>query len=114
MTRNSAPGTWTRDSSRSCSQEESPSRSSPPISRWLPRLPPRPRREMGSRRQVTGGRRKSAAGSMKAEDRCCDEVADPVNDRPVEIDPAQADAVTLVEPGVYSVLLEGKSFEVRV
>jgi len=37
-----------------------------------------------------------------------------VNDRAVEIDPELVDAVTMVEPGVYSVLLEGKSFEVRV
>ena len=37
-----------------------------------------------------------------------------VNDRLVEIDPELADAVTLVEPGVYSVLLDGKSFEVRM
>jgi biotin carboxyl carrier protein len=37
-----------------------------------------------------------------------------VNDHPVEIDPELADAVTLVEPGVYSVLLQSKSFEVRM
>jgi biotin carboxyl carrier protein len=37
-----------------------------------------------------------------------------VNDRAVEIDPELTDAVTLVEPGVYSVLLDGKSFEVRM
>src|SRR5260370_3595164 len=37
-----------------------------------------------------------------------------VNGREVEIDPARLDAVTRVEPGVYSVLLDGESFEVRV
>jgi biotin carboxyl carrier protein len=37
-----------------------------------------------------------------------------VNDRPVDIDPLRMDAVTPVEPGVYSVVLDGKSFEVRM
>src|SRR5579864_5883020 len=36
-----------------------------------------------------------------------------VNDRPVEVDPEGLDGVSEVEPGVYSVLLDGKSFEVR-
>ena len=37
-----------------------------------------------------------------------------VNGREIEIDPQRLDAVTQVEPGVYSVLLDGESFEVRV
>jgi biotin carboxyl carrier protein len=37
-----------------------------------------------------------------------------VNGRAVEIDTESLDAVTRVEPGVYSVLLDGESFEVRV
>lgn len=37
-----------------------------------------------------------------------------VNDRMVEIDADRLDAVKQVEPGVYSVLLDGASFEVRV
>ncbi|HYL78705.1 MAG TPA: biotin/lipoyl-containing protein [Bryobacteraceae bacterium] len=37
-----------------------------------------------------------------------------VNDHTVEIDPELAEAAMLVEPGVYSVLLEGQSFEVRM
>jgi biotin carboxyl carrier protein len=37
-----------------------------------------------------------------------------VNDRPVDIDPERMGAVTPVEPGVYSVVLDGKSFEVRM
>jgi biotin carboxyl carrier protein len=37
-----------------------------------------------------------------------------VNDREVEIDPELLDAVTQVEPGVYSVLLDGRSFDIRV
>jgi biotin carboxyl carrier protein len=36
-----------------------------------------------------------------------------VNDHAVEVDPESLDRVTEVEPGVYSVLLGGKSFEVR-
>lgn len=37
-----------------------------------------------------------------------------VNDRPLDIDLDQLDAAIQVEPGVYSVLLDGKSFEVRL
>ncbi|HEV2690427.1 MAG TPA: biotin/lipoyl-containing protein [Bryobacteraceae bacterium] len=37
-----------------------------------------------------------------------------VNDRPVEIDPEQTGAARQVEPGVYAVLLDGRSFEVRI
>jgi biotin carboxyl carrier protein len=37
-----------------------------------------------------------------------------VNNRSVDIDPEQMSAAIQVEPGVYSVLLDGKSFEVRV
>ncbi len=37
-----------------------------------------------------------------------------VNDNPVEIDTADLSAVTKVQPGVYSVLLNGKNFQVRV
>jgi len=37
-----------------------------------------------------------------------------VNDRPLEIDLDQLDAAMPVEPGVYSVLVDGKSFEVRL
>ncbi len=37
-----------------------------------------------------------------------------VNGRPVEIDPQRPEDVREVEPGVYSVLLGGRSFEVRV
>ena len=36
-----------------------------------------------------------------------------VNDHVVEVDPERLDSVREVEPGVYSVLLLGKSFEVR-
>jgi biotin carboxyl carrier protein len=36
-----------------------------------------------------------------------------IDGRPVEIDPEHLEAVKEVEPGVYSVLLEGQSFEVR-
>jgi len=36
-----------------------------------------------------------------------------VDGHPVEIDPQRLEAVKEVEPGVYSVLLEGRSFEVR-
>jgi biotin carboxyl carrier protein len=36
-----------------------------------------------------------------------------VNGRSVEVDPADLKEVSQVEPGVYSVLLEGRSFEVR-
>ncbi len=36
-----------------------------------------------------------------------------VNGQPVDVDTAHLEAVREVEPGVYSVLLEGKSFEVR-
>jgi biotin carboxyl carrier protein len=36
-----------------------------------------------------------------------------VDGRPVEIDPDDLESVREVEPGVYSVLLEGRSFEVR-
>ena len=36
-----------------------------------------------------------------------------VDGQPVEIDPQRLEAVKEVEPGVYSVLLEGRSFEVR-
>ena len=37
-----------------------------------------------------------------------------VDDHPVEIDADNLKAVTQVEPGVYSVLLNGQSFQVRV
>jgi biotin carboxyl carrier protein len=37
-----------------------------------------------------------------------------VNGHPVEVDAQFLDGVAQVEPGVYSVLLEGRSFEVRV
>ena len=37
-----------------------------------------------------------------------------VDDHPVEIDPSSLDAVKQVEPGVYSVLVNGQSFQVRV
>jgi biotin carboxyl carrier protein len=37
-----------------------------------------------------------------------------VDGRTVEIDRQQLEAVTLVEPGVYSVLLQGRSYEIRV
>jgi biotin carboxyl carrier protein len=37
-----------------------------------------------------------------------------VNDHPVEIDADSLGAVSQVEPGVYSVLLNGESFQVRV
>jgi len=36
-----------------------------------------------------------------------------VDGRPVEIDPRNLESVKEVEPGVYSVLVEGRSFEVR-
>jgi biotin carboxyl carrier protein len=36
-----------------------------------------------------------------------------VNGHPVEVNPEDLDRVAQVEPGVYSVLLEGRSFEVR-
>ena len=36
-----------------------------------------------------------------------------VDGRPVEIDPQNLESVREVEPGVYSVLLKGRSFEVR-
>ena len=36
-----------------------------------------------------------------------------VNGRPVEVDPERLEAVAQVEPGVYSVLLDGRSVEVR-
>ncbi len=36
-----------------------------------------------------------------------------IDGHPVEIDPQHLEAVKEVEPGVYSVLLEGRSFEVR-
>jgi biotin carboxyl carrier protein len=36
-----------------------------------------------------------------------------VDGHPIEIDPRRLEAVIEVEPGVYSVLLEGRSFEVR-
>jgi len=36
-----------------------------------------------------------------------------VNDNPVEIDADSLGAVTQVEPGIYSVLLNGQSFQVR-
>ena len=36
-----------------------------------------------------------------------------VNGRPVEVDAERLDQVVQVEPGVYSVLVEGRSFEVR-
>jgi biotin carboxyl carrier protein len=36
------------------------------------------------------------------------------NGRPVEIDPQRLGSVREVEPGVFSVLLDGESFEVRV
>jgi biotin carboxyl carrier protein len=36
-----------------------------------------------------------------------------VDGRPVEIDPQNLESVREVEPGVYSVLAEGRSFEVR-
>jgi biotin carboxyl carrier protein len=36
-----------------------------------------------------------------------------VEGRPVEIDPQNLESVREVEPGVYSVLVEGRSFEVR-
>ena len=36
-----------------------------------------------------------------------------VDGHPVEIDPERLEAVKQVEPGVFSVLLEGRSFEVR-
>ena len=37
-----------------------------------------------------------------------------VDGRPIEVDSAQLNAVAQVEPGVYSVLLDGVSYEVRV
>ncbi len=37
-----------------------------------------------------------------------------VNDHAVDVDPGRLDHVREVEPGVYSVLLDDKSFEVRV
>jgi biotin carboxyl carrier protein len=37
-----------------------------------------------------------------------------VDEHPVEVDPQLLDAVRQVEPGVYSVLLNGQSFEVRI
>jgi biotin carboxyl carrier protein len=37
-----------------------------------------------------------------------------VNDKPVEIDTADLSAVTRVQPGVYSVLLNGNQFQIRV
>ncbi len=37
-----------------------------------------------------------------------------LNDREVDIDPADLSAVREVEPGVYSVLLKGATFEVRL
>lgn len=37
-----------------------------------------------------------------------------VNDQPVEINPELLKAGVQVEPGVYSILVDGKSFEVRV
>jgi biotin carboxyl carrier protein len=37
-----------------------------------------------------------------------------VNDNPVEIDADDLSAVRQVEPGIYSVLLNGQSFQVRV
>lgn len=37
-----------------------------------------------------------------------------VNDREVRVDPADLNAVREVEPGVYSILLNGASFEVRI
>jgi biotin carboxyl carrier protein len=37
-----------------------------------------------------------------------------VDNRPIEIDSGQLIAVTQVEPGVYSVLLEGASYEIRI
>jgi acetyl/propionyl-CoA carboxylase alpha subunit len=36
-----------------------------------------------------------------------------VNGHPVEVDTEHLDQVTQVEPGIYSVLLDGRSFEVR-
>jgi biotin carboxyl carrier protein len=36
-----------------------------------------------------------------------------VNDHAVDVDPERLDQVREVEPGVYSVLLDGESFEVR-
>jgi biotin carboxyl carrier protein len=37
-----------------------------------------------------------------------------VDDKPVEVDTGSLDAVSQVKPGVYSVLLNGQSFQVRV
>jgi biotin carboxyl carrier protein len=37
-----------------------------------------------------------------------------VNDRVLEIDPTQLSSVEEVEPGVYSVLEQGRSYEVRI
>jgi len=37
-----------------------------------------------------------------------------INDQPVDIDPELLKSGVEVEPGVYSLLVEGKSFEVRV
>ncbi len=37
-----------------------------------------------------------------------------VDDRIIEIDSEQLDSVTQVEPGVFSVLLDGASFEIRL
>lgn len=37
-----------------------------------------------------------------------------VNGQPVEVDTERLESVTQVEPGVYSVLLDGRSVEVRV
>jgi len=37
-----------------------------------------------------------------------------VDGRPVEVDPERLEAVAQVEPGVYSVMLDGASFEVRL
>jgi biotin carboxyl carrier protein len=37
-----------------------------------------------------------------------------VDGRALEIDSKQLDAVTQVEPGVYSVLIEGTSYEIRI
>jgi biotin carboxyl carrier protein len=37
-----------------------------------------------------------------------------INDKPVEIDPELLKTGVQVEPGVYSILVDGKSFEVRI
>jgi len=36
-----------------------------------------------------------------------------VDDRTIDVDPAALDSVVQVEPGVYSVVLDGKAFEIR-